>query len=368
MLGQERVTKPVAVGGGEKQQPQPQPPSLSPQGGYYSNIKVRQRLEAFFKAKKQVAIKEVDIKVVFSVNPAKKIKKLLSETNVTQTSTHCLEETLSKLTSAEEAWSEFGMDVFQRTWVTSLEEFLRIVPKNSLLMRQLLSNEAIHMLETQCSSKGGNNNDNSQSDSKSKPYIPTTNFGDSFADIFSGKYQQVEQKMKSHIDSQYYNNACGSFIIPPYVLTDTDEVWTSTSPVVVEVPVLDYKLKLISFHVMREEQKTIKCFMTTTTPTIKDNIDDKFEKIVLEHRYKEVRYLHVDLSQCHVQITFPDLSCFLVHLQNPLANNNNNNNDKHFTSMNYIVATYLADYLGLSVFTRGWENTELTSSSSYSCT
>lgn len=332
--------------------------------GFYSNNKVKQRLEAFYRAKKQVSLKEVDVKVIFSVNPAKKIKKLLESIQQQSKPSPCLEEVIYKLTSPEEAWSEFGMDVFQEVWITSLVEFLRIVPKDSLLMKQLLSNETLCMLETQCSNSNNNQRLQKTTRKRNLPYIPTTNLGEKFTDIFSGdeKYQQVEKKIKAHINSQYYTNSEGSFVIPPYTITKTDEVWTTLSPVVIETPSgLNYKIKLISFHTIREEQKTMKCFMTTATPiTNTQTKDSEFERIIFENRYKEVRYLYVDLSQCHVKISSPDLSCFISHLhKNTSYQSKEEESHLSFTSTNYIVATYIADYLGLSVFPRGWENAKL---------
>lgn len=347
---------------------------------YYSNVKVKKRLEAFYKAKKQIPLKEVDVKVVFEFDPTKKIKNLLLKEESQGFGSPGLSTLITNMSTSDRAWVEFGIDSFREVWKTSLMEFLKVVPKCSLLMRQLLSNETMHCLETQCKASKNTyvHTDTTGEEflpKRSKPYLPTTCIGERFDDIFTGDYRNVEDKMKKHYLSHFYENVRSSFTIPHVDMVGEEEVWMTTDPIVLELPSLGYNLKLISFCIHREERKMIKCFMTTACKSNEfTETDEKFERTVIENRYRETRYLYVDLTQCHVKINSSDLCCFLHFLKRPMEKRRvmhpkkdgegkeeeeDEEEEKEFTSMNYVVATYIADYLGFSIFPRGWQKITL---------
>jgi len=329
---------------------------------FYSNGKVKKRLSAFYKTKKQIPIREVEVKVIFSCDPAKKIKRKLEEWS------QLLEEKDSRLSSGlsdlvddlsckEKAWPEFGMDSFDASWRVPLVEFLEKVPKDSFLMRQLLSDETMCVMETQCDITTDRKTKTGFIKKRKDAYVPATNLGELFSDILPGEYNSVEKKMKKHVKSSYfYDVGENSFWVPPFEIRQNDDVWTSMKPVVLNMPEIGYQLKMISFYLNRDQQKAMKCYMNTAVRSDASLPQDQnFEKSVSKHRYQETRYLYVDLTQCHVKINCSDLLCFLSFLEHKKEADHEEKNKKDiFTSTNHVVATYIADYLGLVVFQAGW--------------
>lgn len=381
---------------------------------YYTNDKVRARLETFFNAKTNVSVQNVRVKVVFTFDPSTRMKETLlsvqrSET-LSQFSNAKIDDIVSSLQHTQRSWDEFGIESFSASWSCSFLFFLKVVPKHSILMQSLplIPNFQPTQLPTQKISENKNRESKGQETQtfsssgitkRSKKFVPTTAIGEPISDLLL--QTNVEKHTRAHIRSHYHLNdktvsSCKGVIaqIPSFKCIREDVVWTSVKPTLVSITqplekptnihdtnsssAQNYVLKIITFLVTRQEQRVLKCTMispTFTPPTIGDvgGLPEKrcavFEAAINTHKYEETRYIHVDLTRLHIKVTNNDLLCFISLLEEEsstpkeaewsepshVASYGSYGSDV-FTSMNYLVSSYLLDYLGLTVFKRGWEN------------